>query len=114
MSTATTAMAPPKPSEPTSPMKISAGCALYQRKPRLAPVMEPQKMVSSLVRGLRANCRYWAESVSARVGEHGEGAGGECHQPDGQAIQAIGQIDGVGIEDHHEGDENAKGATPST
>ena len=60
ISTATTAIAPPSPSDPTSPMKISAGWALYQRKPRLAPVIEPQKMVSSEVCGLRASCRYSA------------------------------------------------------
>ena len=33
---------------------------MYQRNPRLAPVIEPQKMVSSLVRALRASCRYSA------------------------------------------------------
>ena len=54
------AIAAPSESAPTSPMKISAGCALYQRKPRLAPVIEPQKIVSSLVRGLRASCKYSA------------------------------------------------------
>src|ERR1039458_8338995 len=59
-STATTAMAPPSPSAPTSPMKISAGCALYQRNPTLAPVIDPQKTVSSEVCGLRASCRYSA------------------------------------------------------
>ena len=41
-------------------MKISAGCALYHRKPMLAPVIEPQKTVSSEVCGLRASCRYSA------------------------------------------------------
>ena len=28
-------------------MKTSAGCALYQRNPRLAPTIEPQKIVTS-------------------------------------------------------------------
>src|ERR1035437_9487527 len=60
MSTATTAMAAPSPSAPTSPMKISAGCALYQRKPTMAPVIDPQNTVSSDVCGLRASCRYSA------------------------------------------------------
>src|SRR5271157_3253671 len=60
INTATTAIAPPSPSAPTSPMKISAGCALYQRNPKLAPVIDPQKMVSSEVCGLRASCRYSA------------------------------------------------------
>ena len=47
MMTATVPMAPPRAREPTSPMKISAGCALYQRNPMDAPTMDPQKTVSS-------------------------------------------------------------------
>ena len=48
---------PPSASEPTSPMKISAGCALYQRKPMLAPTMAPQKIVTSLTAGIRCSSR---------------------------------------------------------
>src|SRR5690349_7441892 len=60
ISTATSAIAPPNPSDPTSPMKISAGCALYQRNPSAAPVIDPQKVVSSDVCGFLASCRYSA------------------------------------------------------
>ena len=96
-------MAPPSASDPTSPMKISAGCALYQRKPRLAPVIEPQKMVSSEVRGLRASCRYSAScGVAAGVGQHRQRARGDHHQADGQAVQAVGQVDGVRRDHHHQ------------
>ena len=35
--TATVPIAPPSASEPTSPMKTSAGCALYQRNPMAEP-----------------------------------------------------------------------------
>jgi len=57
MMTATVPMAPPSASEPTSPMKTSAGWALYQRKPMLAPTMAPQKMVSSPASGMRCSSR---------------------------------------------------------
>ena len=43
---------PPKESEPVSPMKIFAGGALYQRKPKQAPTMEPQKIESSPASGI--------------------------------------------------------------
>ena len=52
MTTATVAIAPPSASDPTSPMKISAGCALYQRKPMLAPTIAPQKIVTSPTIGI--------------------------------------------------------------
>jgi hypothetical protein len=44
---ATAPSAPPMASEPVSPMKTSAGCALNQRKPSAAPTSAKQKMVSS-------------------------------------------------------------------
>src|SRR5580692_8678379 len=47
MITAIVPSAPPSPSDPTSPMKISAGCALYQRNPNEAPTSAPQNTVSS-------------------------------------------------------------------
>ena len=55
--------APPSASEPTSPMKISAGYELYQRKPRLAPTSAPQKIVSSADRRRSArSSRYSANT----------------------------------------------------
>ena len=42
VATATAPMPPPSASEPVSPMKILAGGALYQRKPRPAPIIAPQ------------------------------------------------------------------------
>jgi hypothetical protein len=54
--------APPSASEPTSPMKISAGYELYQRNPRLAPTSAPPKMVSSAMSGdTLGSCRYSAK-----------------------------------------------------
>ena len=43
---------PPKESEPVSPIKIFAGGALYQRKPRQDPTIEPQNIDNSPVSGI--------------------------------------------------------------
>ena len=48
---ATVPSAAPSASDPTSPMKISAGYELYQRKPSDAPTSEPQNTVSSATGG---------------------------------------------------------------
>ena len=45
--TASAAMAPPKPSEPVSPMKIAAGNELNQRKPTQAPTRQAQTSARS-------------------------------------------------------------------
>ena len=42
--TATAANAPPKASDPVSPIKTLAGCALYRKKPRQAPASAAQKI----------------------------------------------------------------------
>jgi hypothetical protein len=47
---ASAAMQPPSASEPVSPMNILAGCALNQRKPRLAPASAMAMMGNSLAR----------------------------------------------------------------
>ena len=43
---------PPRESEPVSPIKIFAGGALYQRNPKHAPTIEPQKIESSPTSGM--------------------------------------------------------------
>ena len=48
----TDATDPPKDKEPVSPMKIFAGGALYQRKPKHEPTIEPQKTDSSPTSGI--------------------------------------------------------------
>src|ERR1700728_2728289 len=47
MATAIIPIEPPSASDPTSPIKTSAGCALYQRNPSEDPTRAPQKTVSS-------------------------------------------------------------------
>ena len=44
--------------EPVSPIKIFAGGALYQRKPRQEPTIEPQKIESSPTSGIYCIWRY--------------------------------------------------------
>ena len=109
ISTATVPMAPPSASEPTSPMKISAGWALYQRKPRLAPVMDAAED------GQLADLRHAREfqivgedDVAAGVGEHGERAGGDDHAADGEPVQPVGEVDGVRWSHHHQRHEDAE------
>ena len=60
--TAMAPSAPPKASEPVSPMKILAGGALYHRKPAPPPIMAAQKMASSPAPGTWWICRYWAKT----------------------------------------------------
>ena len=38
---------PPNASDPVSPIKTMAGGALYQRKPREAPIIAPQSIANS-------------------------------------------------------------------
>ena len=49
---AITANDPPRESDPVSPIKIFAGGALYQRKPRQEPTIDPQKIDSSPTSGI--------------------------------------------------------------
>src|SRR5262249_41373563 len=51
VSTAIVPTAPPMARLPTSPMNTSAGGALNQRNPRLAPAMVPQKTDNSAASG---------------------------------------------------------------
>ena len=51
MRIATVPSAAPSASDPTSPMKISAGYELYQRNPSDAPTSEPQNTVNSATGG---------------------------------------------------------------
>ena len=53
---------PPKESEPVSPIKILAGGALYQRKPKHEPTIDPQKIESSPTSGI-----YWILRYSENI-----------------------------------------------
>ena len=49
---ATAAKEPPNDKDPVSPIKIFAGGALYQRKPRQDPTIAPQKIAVSPTPGI--------------------------------------------------------------
>ena len=49
---ATAANDPPNDSDPVSPIKIFAGGALYQRNPKHAPTIDPQKIDNSPTSGI--------------------------------------------------------------
>ena len=55
---ATAAKEPPKDKDPVSPIKIFAGGALYQRKPRQDPTIAPQKIAASPTPGIYWICKY--------------------------------------------------------
>src|SRR4051795_1278122 len=54
--------AAPSASDPTSPMKMSAGYELYQRNPNDAPTSAPQNTVSSATGGNLTSSRYSAKT----------------------------------------------------
>ena len=104
MSSATVPSAPPSPSEPTSPMKMSAGWQFHHRKPRLAPTSAPQKIVSSAAsdRSLTQLQVLSEHEVRRDVRQRREGRRRNREHADGQAVQTVRQIDRVGCADQHE------------
>ena len=73
-------------------MKISAGCALYHRKPIDAPVIAPQKIVNSR-RQASGRDRDTANSAwPLTYDEYRHGARSDDHQPDREPIQPIREI----------------------
>ena len=49
------------------------------------------------------------DDVAADIGEHGERAGGDDGAADGEAVKAVGQVDGVGGADEDKDDKDDKG-----
>ena len=91
-------MAVPMPSDPVSPMKIRAGAALNHRKPAQAPIMAGRD--GGLVEGGRvAVDGEVAELVEADDRERREA---EDRRAGGQAVEPVGQVDGVAAADDHE------------
>ena len=70
--TAMPAMAPPRPSDPVSPMNTSAGKVLYQRKPRQAPPTQPATTMRSVMPGslaLRPMMKAMPASATSTIAE---------------------------------------------
>src|SRR5215212_2327766 len=69
VSTAAAARTPPIASEPVSPIKMSAGWALYQRNPMIAPTIAPQITATSYCRSRNAMAVRQVDRVG-RTGDH--------------------------------------------
>ena len=91
-------MAVPMPSDPVSPMKIRAGAALNQRKPAQAPIMAAAMAASSRARRVAVDGDV-AELVEA---DHGERREREDRRPGGQAVEPVGEVDGIAEADDHQ------------
>ena len=109
MATAIMPIEPPSASDPTSPMKTSAGCALYQRNPREEPTSAPQKIVSSPTSRKMLDVQIGRETrVAGDVGQNRERARGDHHAANRQTVQAVGEIHRIRRTDndrHHKNQE---------
>ena len=94
--TASPAIAPPRPSEPVSPMKIAAGNELNQRNPTHAPTRQARQQ-----RQVAPGRRCAGDERHRRVGEqHDRGAAR------GQPVEAVGEVDAVRRAREHQEDQH--------
>ena len=99
--TAMPAIAPPRPSEPVSPMKIAAGNELNQRNPTLAPTRHAPSSARPSRSLIDRPVLPAGDERHRRVGEqHDRAAAG------GQAVEAVGEVDAVRRAREHEEDEH--------
>ena len=86
----------PSASEPTSPMKTSAGWALNQRKPRRGAderAAEDRQLAGP--RDVRDEQVVRHEGVTGDVGEDRVGRRGDERAADGEAVEPVGEVHGV-------------------
>ena len=103
VATATAPSAPPSASEPLSPMKIFAGGALYQRKPRPEPTIAEQNTASLAHPGHEVELQIVGEAdVADKIGDQAEGGGGDHHRHGRQAVEAVGKVHRIRGADDHE------------
>ena len=95
--TATAPSAPPSGSEPVSPMKTMAGGALYQRKPRPAPISAARNTASSPVPADVDELQILGEvHVADEIGDQDEGGRRDHHRHDGKAVEPVGEVHRIG------------------
>ena len=95
--------AAPSASDPTSPMKISAGYELYQRNPSDAPTSDAAE--HRQLRRLRKAHQQQVvgeHAVAGDVRQRGVRRRGDREDADRQTVEAVGQVDGVRLGDQHE------------
>ena len=86
----------PRNSAPASPMKILAGWKLNGRKPEADPAGDHRHQRADVVG--REHAR-----VHEPQAVDGEGPRADGHDPGGQAVEAVDQVDRVGEGDHPQG-----------
>ena len=92
MVSASRASAEPSPSAPTSPMMIRAGAALNHRKPMQAPA----NAAAIAARSSGLTTRAVDVGVPERpVADDHEGAEAHQRRAAGEAVEAVGDVDGV-------------------
>ena len=102
---ASPAMAPPRASDPVSPMKILAGEAFHQRNPKQAPIRgrrddgQVEGVADLVALGARVGLAVLVELPDAD-----EDVGGEDHRrgAGGQAVEAVGEVHAVGRAGDHD------------
>ena len=101
---------PPSASEPVSPMKIEAGGALNQRKPRPGAEQRAAEHREFAGAGDVVDLQIVGEHrVAGEIGDHAEARGRDHDGHDGEAVEAVGEVhriagadDDEGAEDHEE------------
>ena len=97
---------PPSASEPVSPMKIEAGGALNQRKPRPGADHRAAQHRQFAGAGDVVDLQIVGEHrVADEIGDQAEACRGDHHRHDGEAVEAVGQVHGVAGADDDEGAE---------
>ena len=109
VATAIVPIRPPSASEPVSPMKIAAGGALNQRKPRPGADDRAEDHGELAGAGHEMDLQIFGEDrVAGQIGDDAEGGGGDHDRHDGQPVEAVGQVHrvaGADDDDAGEGDE---------
>ena len=96
VATAMAPSAPPSASEPVSPMKIMAGRRVEPQEAEAGAdqgAADDGKLAGALhVVDLQVAREV---GVARQVGDQAEGGGGDHHRHDGEAVEAVGEVDGV-------------------
>ena len=105
VTTASVPSAPPSESDPTSPMKTSAGMGVVPEEAEAGAeqrAAEDDQLAAS--RDIQDLEIIGDDLVPAQVHDYGVCRRGDADQPDGQTVQAVGQVDGVGRADDDDHD----------
>ena len=107
VATATAPIRPPSASEPVSPMKIEAGGALNQRKPKPGAEHRAAQHRKLAGAGDVMDLQIIGEhGVAGEIGDHAEARRRDHHRHDGEPVEPVGQVHRVAGADDDEGAEH--------